>query len=155
MNIETAIKKYRRTETDNSKNYRLLFYALLIGLVVGLVSAVFRIILSYIENFRGALFENSSNSGFVTWLWPVVFSIAGISIALFLVRKFAPETSGSGVHEIDGYSEPTFGWNTTYALEKSIANKIYCFIIFFRKWVAIRKGRTYNSIRCQYWQNVQ
>ncbi len=102
MNIKNNFKKYQRFEPDDIKNYRLLFYALLIGIVVGLVSAVFRISLSYIESIREALFANSGNSGFISWLWPAVFTISGIGIALFLVKKFAPETSGSGVHEIEG-----------------------------------------------------
>jgi CIC family chloride channel protein len=102
MKHKTPHKVNQRFTDASTKNFRLLFYALLIGLIVGLGGAFFRITLSYIEIFRDTLFENAGNSGFISWLWPVLFAITGISIALFLVRKFAPETSGSGVHEIEG-----------------------------------------------------
>ena len=102
MKFNTSLKKYQRFTNENTKNFRLLFYALLIGLIAGLVGAFFRITLSYIESFRLTLYENAGNSGFISWLWPVLFTITGIGIALFLVRKFAPEASGSGVQEIEG-----------------------------------------------------
>lgn len=107
MQFNTSFKKYQRPLNGDTKNFRLLFYALLIGLIVGLVGAFFRIALSYIENFRIMLYENAGNSGFISWLWPVLFAIFGISIALFLVRKFAPEASGSGVQEIEGALDET------------------------------------------------
>lgn len=87
---------------ENSKNLMLLVYALIIGILVGLVGAFFRIFLSYIETFRDHLFENVEDGIFITYLWPILFTITGISIALFLVKKYAPEASGSGVHEIEG-----------------------------------------------------
>lgn len=94
------------TDID-TKNIRLLFSALIIGLLVGLAGAFFRIILNYIENFRNTLFENAGSYGFLSWLWPILFAITGITIALFLVKKFAPETSGSGVQEIEGALDNT------------------------------------------------
>jgi CIC family chloride channel protein len=94
--------KSERFTDENTKNFKLLLYALLIGLIVGLVGSIFRIALSYIESFRETIYENAGNSGFSSWLWPILFTIVGVSIALFLVRKFAPEASGSGVHEIEG-----------------------------------------------------
>jgi CIC family chloride channel protein len=102
MKFNKSYKKYQRFKEENNKNFKLLFYALLIGIIVGLVGAIFRIILSYIEIFRVNLYENAGNSGFMSWLWPILFAITGISIALYLVRKFAPEASGSGVQEIEG-----------------------------------------------------
>jgi len=74
----------------------------MVGLIVGLVGSIFRIVLNYIEIFRDSLYKNASNLGFLGWIIPILFAIIGISIALFLVRKFAPETSGSGVQEIEG-----------------------------------------------------
>jgi CIC family chloride channel protein len=86
----------------DTKNFRLLFYALIIGLIASLAGTLFRVSLGYIETLRDFLFDKASSSDFISWFWPVLFSIIGVSIALFLVRKFAPEASGSGIHEIEG-----------------------------------------------------
>ncbi len=102
MEINISHMNHHRFADENTKNFRQLFYALLIGLIIGLISSFFRITLSYIESFRDILYKNAGNSGFISWLWPFLFAITAISIALFLVRKFAPEASGSGVHEIEG-----------------------------------------------------
>ena len=102
MKFKTPYKKYQRFKDEHTKHFILLFYALLIGLIAGFVGGFFRITLNYIENLRITLFENIGQSTFYSWLWPILFAIVGISISLFLVRKFAPEASGSGVHEIEG-----------------------------------------------------
>ena len=86
----------------NTKNFRLLIYALIIGLLVGLMGSVFRFTLSHIEDFTIKLYEYAGNSGFFSWAGPVLFAIVSVSISLFLVKKFAPEASGSGVQEIEG-----------------------------------------------------
>jgi len=66
LNLKKHIKKWKSNQgfTDaNNKNYRLLFYALLIGIIVGLVGSAFRISLNYIAIFRSSLFQHSDNSG--------------------------------------------------------------------------------------------
>jgi len=88
-------------KTDN-QNITLLFFAFLVGLAVGVFGAVFRIIINYIDNFRLGLFSNASTSDFTSWLWPILFAIVGVSVSLFLVKRYAPESSGSGVQEIEG-----------------------------------------------------
>ena len=93
--------KNRLIEFD-TKNFKLVYLAVIVGIVVGIVSSIFRIILSYIEVFRTNLYANAGNSGIMSWVWPVLFAILGVSISLYLVKKYAPETSGSGVQEIEG-----------------------------------------------------
>jgi len=73
-----------------------------VGLTAGVVGSAFRLALTYIEVFRDHLYTSAGNSGLISWLWPVLFAVTGISVALFIVKKFAPEASGSGVQEIEG-----------------------------------------------------
>jgi CIC family chloride channel protein len=85
----------------DTKNFKLIYLAVIVGLIVGIVSSVFRIILSYIEVFRTNLYANAG-SGIMSWVWPTLFAVIGISVSLYLVKKYAPEASGSGVQEIEG-----------------------------------------------------
>ncbi len=77
-------------------------FAFVVGLLAGAAGGIFRLSLGYIEDFRNNLFASVSSSDLTSWLWPILFGIIGVSVALFLVKKFAPETSGSGVQEIEG-----------------------------------------------------
>jgi len=81
----------------NAKNFKLVFFSL----VVGLLGTVFRFTLSYIEDFRNHLYKNVDKSVFFDWILPIAFGILCVSIAIFLVKKYAPEASGSGVQEIE------------------------------------------------------
>ncbi|MFA9388307.1 MAG: H(+)/Cl(-) exchange transporter ClcA [Prolixibacteraceae bacterium] len=90
------------SSVKHDKNLRLIFYALLIGLIVGLVGALFRILLSYIEDFSKTIYNNAGKLGYISWIWPFLFAIVGISISIYLVKKFAPEAAGSGIQEIEG-----------------------------------------------------
>ncbi|MDQ1772655.1 H(+)/Cl(-) exchange transporter ClcA [Labilibaculum sp. A4] len=102
MSINISNISRHQLDGENAKHFKQLFHALIIGLIVGLVGGFFRNTLSYIENIRDILYHQAGQSGFLSWLWPILFAIIGISIALFLVKKYAPEASGSGVQEIEG-----------------------------------------------------
>lgn len=95
-------KSDQRFVDADTKNFRLIFFAFVVGLLAGTAGAVFRLTLGYIGDFRDKLFADAGNSGIISWVWPLLFGIIGVSVALFLVKRFAPETSGSGVQEIEG-----------------------------------------------------
>lgn len=86
----------------DKKDFSLIFFAFVVGAIAGAIGAIFRLTLTYIDVFREKLYSGTGNSGLAGWVLPLLFGVIGISIALFLVRKFAPETSGSGVQEIEG-----------------------------------------------------
>ncbi len=102
LRIGKSWKKDQRFVDADTKNLRLILYAFLVGLIAGLMGSIFRIVLSYIEKFRDTLYLATGSDGWTSWLWPLLFAIAGITIALFLVKRYAPEAAGSGVQEIEG-----------------------------------------------------
>ncbi len=95
-------KTDQRFADADTKNLKLIFFAFVVGILAGIVGSVFRLTLGYISDFRDNLYSEAGNDGFASWIFPVVFAVIGISVALFLVKRFAPEASGSGVQEIEG-----------------------------------------------------
>jgi len=92
---------YRFNKIDN-QNVILLLFAFIVGLIVGLFAAVFRLLINYIDGIRTYLFFNADTGSLSSWAWPILFSIVGVVVALYFVKRFAPETAGSGVQEIEG-----------------------------------------------------
>jgi CIC family chloride channel protein len=92
---------------ENKKNFRVLFFSLIIGIITGLLGTLFRSLLSLFENYRTKIFLFAHHSDILHWVWPILFAVSSISIALFLVKKFATEASGSGVQEIEGALDET------------------------------------------------
>jgi CIC family chloride channel protein len=77
-------------------------WAVLVGLVAGLVGALFRLLVLDARQERLALFAWLGSRDVASLLASVALPALGLSAALFLVRRFAPEASGSGVQEIEG-----------------------------------------------------
>lgn len=107
MNLETdrpekSWKLDRRFVDADAKNFNMIFFAIIVGLIVGTAGSIFRLTLTYLDSFRYELFANAGNSHPGRYILPILFSISGTGIALYLVKRFAPEASGSGVHEIEG-----------------------------------------------------
>ena len=94
--------KYKFISTPEIKYFKLLLYALIVGLLAGIVGSVFRLTITYIEVLRDKFNMDAGTSGLMSWIWPVLFAVVGITVSLYLVKRFAPEASGSGIQEIEG-----------------------------------------------------
>ena len=86
----------------DTKNFRLIFYAFIVGLIVGLIVTLFRVSLTEIELFFDKFHSNFVENDIYYWVLPILISIIGVTISLYLVKHLAPETSGSGINEIEG-----------------------------------------------------
>ncbi|NPA68682.1 MAG: H(+)/Cl(-) exchange transporter ClcA [Chlorobi bacterium] len=95
-------KNTRRFFDAGDKNFRLIFFSFVTGIIAGIAGSIFRLVLAYIGEFRDVLYINAENGSFFYRLLPWIFGAITIGISLFLVKRFAPETSGSGVQEIEG-----------------------------------------------------
>lgn len=92
----------RRLYLQERKNLPLLFWSLLVGTLSGVVGGGFRLVLEKVFEGREALWGWARGEAVLTLLIPILFSGIMLTLSLFLVRRFAPETSGSGVHEMEG-----------------------------------------------------
>lgn len=80
---------------------RLFPRAALVGLLAGLVAIAFRAVLAAGDNLRNTLIARAHHYPGFGWLFPVFFGAIGASLAVFLVKRFAPEASGSGIPHLE------------------------------------------------------
>lgn len=81
--------------TEEVKRRHILFKALLIGLVAGLLASAFRELLQWAELSRIAQLQKLSPMAGLALAMGL--GALGGGLALWLVKRFAPETAGSGI----------------------------------------------------------
>lgn len=94
--------RYALLVQENSRNGKLVLLAFVIGLLAGLVSSLLRWILELIEQWKEQRLSSIHNMSWVQVAMILMITILSILAALYLVQKFAPETAGSGIQEIEG-----------------------------------------------------
>lgn len=92
----------RFLEAEGLRPMMLFFWSLVVGSLVGLVGAVFQLTLITITTWHQSFVESFQSIPVTSWLFPTVFAAVTVYCSFLLVRRFAPETGGSGVHEIEG-----------------------------------------------------
>ncbi len=97
--ISRAMSRFLAAEKKSSP---LLFWAVIVGALTGLIGAVFQIALAKVALLREMLLSNVSDTPGLPLLTSVVLSAIAVLLALLLIRRIAPETAGSGVQEIEG-----------------------------------------------------
>lgn len=95
MTQNTLVKK------SNKTSFLFIFIAMIVGALTGFVGSLFQLGVGYAAHYRiehSQLFDNF----YLNLVW--VFLLAGLmgAFAYFMVQKVAPETSGSGIPEIEG-----------------------------------------------------
>lgn len=80
---------------------RLFPRAALVGLLAGLLAVAFRIVLTEGDNLRNALLVRAHLHPAFGWLGVALLAGASASLAVLLVRRIAPEASGSGIPHLE------------------------------------------------------
>jgi CIC family chloride channel protein len=103
--MPSEITKDRKLLHDDSEGGRnllvLAVLSLFVGGVAGLVGAVFRLALIRLDIWRGAWIHAAHHLG-----WSGIFPVMAVTtlaaaIAAWLVRRFSPESSGSGIPYVE------------------------------------------------------
>lgn len=84
------------------KSTPLLFWAAIAGALTGVLGALFQISIDKVHGLRGLLLDSLPSEPAVLIAASILFSAVLVYLAFLLMRRAAPETGGSGVHEIEG-----------------------------------------------------
>lgn len=99
--LEVRPTRVDELETQYSP-LRIFFWAALVGACAGLVGALFRILLRSFAQAQVAVLGLAGSHASLSLALSMGSAALMTTAALFLVRRFAPEASGSGVQEIEG-----------------------------------------------------
>jgi chloride channel protein, CIC family len=99
MNLEPKIA----AESAESPGglFSLALLSLLAGAAVGLVGAVFRLSLDHADRWRNVLIERMHADSFVGLFFVVAICAAATGVAAWLVRRYSPQASGSGIPQVE------------------------------------------------------
>lgn len=75
--------------------------AALVGAAAGLVALAFRAALTGMDALRNGMIEWAKDFPSWGWLLPTLFTALGAGISVFIVRRHAPEASGSGIPHLE------------------------------------------------------
>lgn len=85
----------------SQQRHRLFPRAALVGLLAGMIALVFRTLLALGDQARNDLIVWAQQAPALGWLAPLLFSASGALLSVALVRRYAPEASGSGIPHIE------------------------------------------------------
>jgi CIC family chloride channel protein len=80
---------------------RLFPRAALVGLLAGGVAVLFRMLLAGGDAARSALLVWAHHVPVIGWLFPMGCCAAGAALSVLMVRRYAPETAGSGIPHLE------------------------------------------------------
>ncbi|RKS87131.1 CIC family chloride channel protein [Orbus hercynius] len=83
----------------------VLIFAALIGTLTGIIGVAFQYAVNWIGTYRTTVSLAFFSSFYLNLLISVVLSALMASLAYFLVKRYAPESGGSGIPEIEGALE--------------------------------------------------
>lgn len=88
-------------EATQKLKIRLLFWAALVGILTGGVGTLFQIAVYQVIRGRAQLIQLVKDYAVLNWLVPTVLSAVMLYVTFLFMRRFAPETGGSGIPQIE------------------------------------------------------
>jgi CIC family chloride channel protein len=87
---------------DEGSLVMLAALALVAGAGSGLIVALFRLALTQIEEWRGAMIAGAHHHPIIGFVSVALGCAAAVALAAWLVRRFSPYASGSGIPQVEG-----------------------------------------------------
>lgn len=81
----------------------LLFKAVFVGMLTGVIGMLFRVSVDRLVRAREILSLSVQPIAVLGWLVPTVLSALMVAGTFLIMRRVAPETGGSGIPQIEGY----------------------------------------------------
>lgn len=75
--------------------------AALVGVCAGITALLFRAALTGADVFRNGLLAWAHDIPTLGWIFPVLFTMLGAGISVTITRRYAPESSGSGIPHLE------------------------------------------------------
>ena len=94
VQAQSEIQEYLEVSHEQ---HALFPRAALVGLCAGIVAVVFRGLLLGADTLRNSLVVWGQAVPSLGWIFPILYSATAATLAVMLVRRYAPETSGSGI----------------------------------------------------------
>ncbi|MGB7437953.1 MAG: hypothetical protein WBW49_21245, partial [Candidatus Acidiferrum sp.] len=95
-------RKLLHEEGEGHRNpFALAVLSLLVGAVAGVVGAVFRIALFHLDVRRTVWIGRAHHLGWIGILLVVAGTTLAAAVAAWMVRRFSPESSGSGIPYVE------------------------------------------------------
>lgn len=101
MTEPTKVAGVARARDWTHRQVSLGLLSLCAGMAGGLLAAAFRLALVRAERFRGSLLSQLHGHGAVGLLISVALCAAATAVAAGLVRRFSPQSSGSGIPHVE------------------------------------------------------
>jgi CIC family chloride channel protein len=100
VNPRLVQREMRDFQRVHERRRRQLPRSLLVGLLAGLIAVAFRSALAEADDLRNWLLVYVHAHPFWTYPLPALLAAVAAGTAVYLVRRFAPETAGSGIPHV-------------------------------------------------------